>query len=270
MKKNIIYTNLILCLFFTVGLLYGQAQQNTYTVIRVKDGIIKDLTQKSNLIPQQKISESDLISFESQDASAFLTGSDKKIYQLSYTNAASKLQVKNLINPVDDKPFSGVRSAGDAIVTDLVSYLGFDTFYVIGDELKFRVSRKVFGLNNNEYLALKVNEDGKAQIVKIPVEGNDTLVISKNFIEQYYSDETFTIYKISGHKKYSEEATIALVFIAENELIDVFKSLEETISDKKLDFDKKLIFYNKYFDLLYGYTDQNTLLNWLKENKFLE
>jgi hypothetical protein len=243
-----------------------------YIVLRIKDGKIHDLTQKTDLFPTQSISAEDVLSFQDQKASATLMDENRNIYQLTISGKLSTKKVKDLLSQKPIESFSSVRRLEATTVDNLEGFFGKRMFFILGDALKIRLSGKYVA--PNQYLAIKAENNGSTKPIKIPRLANDTLVISKDFIKPYLvGDSLVNIYLVDlTIKKAILETAITIAFVPEQELKDCFKAFKlvlEKQANEKMNQEKQKNEYIEYFEKLYGYTNHAALEKWLKSNGFL-
>src|SRR3972149_7060966 len=147
---------IIVFLFFST--LVNAQTENYYRVIKVS-GDIMNVDQGKNLGTGDKIEGSEKLKFQSANANALaINGISEKFslkspssdmisgsgglvaVQLSATLVVSRNQLSTR-GLQDDRP-----------VLDLKSYLGKETFTVIGDSLSVLLDKDIYPLNNNKFI----------------------------------------------------------------------------------------------------------------------
>jgi hypothetical protein len=257
---------------------YQTENAEVYHVLFVQ-GNIMNVTQNQAVTRGMKLNANDKVSFKSTNAKAVLLSNLKGRFTIAPTAKSKGTEMSSFLNevllPVKQNANLSTRSTASETVEDLVSYLGTDSFWILGDFLKINLSPNRYQLNENRLMVIRYNYEGVVINKKIPFEGN-TISLNKNLLFKTKEGnsispnevEKIEIYRYFVDAKSSEKILeCKLNFISELELKQVLTDLRQTEQTQLQgeDLQKYLL---AFCEDTFGKTDRQLLQNWLDKNDF--
>jgi hypothetical protein len=249
-----------------------------YHVLFVQ-GTIMNVTQNQAVTRGMKLNAHDKVSFKSTNAKAVLLSNLKGRFTIAPTAKSKGTEMSSFLNevllPVKQNANLSTRSVASETVEDLVSYLGTDNFWILGDFLKINLSPTRYQLNENRLMVIRYNYEGAIINKKIPFEGN-TISLNKNLLfktkegKAISPDEVENVefYRYFVDAKSSEKILeCKLNFISESELKQVLTDLRQT-EQIQLQGEELQKYFITFCEDTFGKTDRQLLQNWLDKNDF--
>lgn len=254
-----------------------------YNILQVQ-GSIYDETKKQDLKRGMVINANDKIIFKSANAKAVVISSmkgrlvlsqPKKSYNVNSGNFREfQAFVKDVILPLPKVNMLATKGVSETVM-DIPFYFGDSVFYVIGDELKIKLSKSVYPLDMDNLLVfryvygdLKVNKRiGYTEDNVIKLNKSELFVTSAGQKISPDSVKLVELIKYKPSSKYYESLTsFQIVFLDANNVEEELRDLARLEKGQiPTDTKKKLDYYKYYFYQTYGKTDDEDLQKLLEK-----
>jgi hypothetical protein len=277
--RTIITTILLLSFAIFGGFTFSQNENaEVYHVLFVQ-GTIMNVTQNQAVTRGMKLNANDKVTFKSTNAKAVLLSNLKGRFTIAPTIKSKGTEMSSFLTevllPVKQNANLSTRSVASETVEDLTSYLGTETFWILGDFLKINLSPTRYQLNENRLMVIRYNHEGAIINKKIPFEGN-TISLNKNLLFKTKDGnvispnevEKVEFYRYFVDSKSSEKILECKInFMDEAELKQTLTDLRQTeqIQLQGEELQKYLI---TFCEDTFGKTDRQLLQAWLDKNDF--
>lgn len=264
----------ILIAFCIMTLLPFAQQDEVYHIIKV-EGTIYVASTRQKLKQGDKIKPSDQLEFATADASALVISNTAGKFTLQMPESDDIFgddqlfaMADNAKTRIDGRPQVSTRSTFNAEVSDLKVYLGEDEFTIIGDELKIKLSKSEYPIDENSYFLLRYNIEG-SNVTKKPEVQEQSIIINRtnvfsNFDDDRITDvELFIVNKSTGDTQ--KITKFNLSFLDKAELEKEFEIIIEILKEQGSTKDQIIEYLRQYFVDIYGLTDMNTLNMFLSQ-----
>lgn len=270
-----LYTLAVICI---LSFIYTSTiGADLFYVIHLK-GIVSNKTSGKVLKLGDQIKSNDEVKFGSADATAVIMGSKGKftLTPVSSGNNTSELVaiVQNAILPLKSNGHLSTRGTEtEAGISDLKSYFGSSIFTIIGDELTIKIDSKKYPLSEKHLFIFRYVYNGTVISKKITSKEN---LLSINKVDLYTVDnsnidpikvENVDIYYFDTETKNSSKVVnFTPIFINEQDLKEELLIQSELLKKQNLnneEIEKELL---SSVNDIYGKTDGNIFIKWLRNN----
>ncbi|MCU0446068.1 MAG: hypothetical protein MUE85_14255 [Microscillaceae bacterium] len=262
------------------GWAFSQNQiSEVYHVLFVQ-GTILNVTQNQAVTRGMRLNANDKIAFKSLNAKAVLLSNQKGRFTIAPSAKTKGSEMAAFLNevllPVKQNANLSTRALASETVEDLKSYLGEDSFWIIGDHLKIKLSSSRYELNENRLLVIRYQFEGAVVNKKIPFEGN-TILLDKNLLFKTKDGKTISpnevehiaLYRYYVDSKSSEKILECKInFIDQAELKQVLTDLRQSEETENLQGEELQQYLISFCEDSFGKTDRPLLQAWLDKNNF--
>jgi hypothetical protein len=263
---------LCLCVILASFALQAQAQNQEILMVIFVQGTVRNVDKKQNLKRGMQLLTSDKVIFSKKTDRVIVISNQRGRFILNpkpKSNSEFVSVVYDVLNPFKKNAAISSRGSGDDLVTDLKSYLGRDTLYVIGEKLEIQLNPENYPMTESQSFLYRFNYNKSTLSRSISSSDKQSLLISP---ENLYQDkngnavpadsvqkiEVYFYDKSDG--KLDKITQFKPLFLEEAELKETYRLLKKNIKKQTLSQEEKEEYYIGFFRDYYGRTDENILL----------
>jgi len=248
--------------------------QNNYRVLKI-EGCLKTELSTNCIEGGTFLAGNEIIKFDKPNSFAVLMNSTGELVTLRPTDTAGYSQGKELMFSFTNvaksltipKEGESTRGTASQTVTNFTDFFGTLRFTIIGDEVRFGISPRLYPVSKDKFLVIHYNLD-TSKVSKRLGFREQVVRIQKDRINEYNGNnfdknkiEGVSLYYYQPSTKFTERlATFDLVFINADQLYSDFDAVYKTLPDKEKKSPQELVaIFEAFFTSFYGKTEPQSL-----------